>query len=186
MNEHLHAALGKSPDRMTCRIDAILCPDILPPMNRTTHFVAARIALWLNFVLMAVSAPPLFGQGASIVSPELHKDGSVTFRLNQPGAHEVLVALAGLETPLKMSQTQGIWSVTSAPLESGTYWYSYVVAVMDLVRDGRSISGAQPKAHRAAQRKGICSEGSGDAGCTHLASVGPQPGRLCAALILTR
>lgn len=62
-----------------------------------------------------------------MVSPELHGDGSVTFRLDQPGAHEVLVALAGLETPLKMSQTQGIWSVTSAPLESGTYWYSYVV-----------------------------------------------------------
>lgn len=96
-------------------------------MNWTTHSVSARFALWLNFVLMAVFVLPVVGQGAAMVSPELHRDGSVTFRLDQPGAHEVLVALAGLETPLKMSQTQGIWSVTSAPLESGTYWYSYVV-----------------------------------------------------------
>lgn len=96
-------------------------------MNRTTHFVSARFALWLNVVLMTTSVPPVFGQGATIVSPKLHRDGSVTFRLDQAGAHEVLVALAGLETPLKMSQTQGIWSVTSAPLESGAYWYSYVV-----------------------------------------------------------
>jgi enterochelin esterase-like enzyme len=111
--------LGRSPGPMMCRIDAILRPGILRSMNWTTHSVSARFALWLNFVWMAISVPA--------VSPELHRDGSVTFRLNQPGAHEVLVALAGLETPLKMSETKGIWSVTSAPLESGTYWYSFVV-----------------------------------------------------------
>lgn len=83
----------------------------------------ARIALWL----MASVPTTMFCQRATLVSPELHKDSSVTFRLERPGAHEVLVALAGLETPLKMTQAGGIWSVTSAPLESGTYWYSYLV-----------------------------------------------------------
>lgn len=79
-------------------------------------------------VVLATSMPmTVFGQATALVSPELHKDGSVTFRLQSPGAHEVLVALAGAETPLKMEQAQGVWSVTSAPLASGAYWYSYVV-----------------------------------------------------------
>jgi hypothetical protein len=69
----------------------------------------------------------MFGQRPPLVSPELHKDSSVTFRLERAGAHEVLVALAGLETPLKMTLAQGVWSVTSAPLASGAYWYSYIV-----------------------------------------------------------
>jgi len=84
---------------------------------------AARIA-----VVLAVSVPAaLFGQRTALVSPEAHKDGSVTFRLEQSGAHEVLVALAGQETPLKMTQADGIWSVTSASLMPGTYWYSYLI-----------------------------------------------------------
>jgi hypothetical protein len=79
-------------------------------------------------VLVAALVPTAtFGQRTTLVSPELHKDGSVTFRLERPGAHEVLVALAGLEAPLKMTQTEGVWSVTSASLASGTYWYSYLV-----------------------------------------------------------
>jgi len=76
---------------------------------------------------MATVPSAMFAQRTALVSPELHKDNSVTFRLEQPGAHEVLVALAGLEKPLKMTGAQGVWSVTSAPLLSGTYWYSYLV-----------------------------------------------------------
>ncbi len=79
--------------------------------------------------MLTASVPvATFGQGTALVSPEVHKDSStVTFRLARPGAHDVLVALAGLETPLKMTQADGVWSVTSAPLTSGTYWYSYLV-----------------------------------------------------------
>jgi enterochelin esterase family protein len=89
--------------------------------SKIVQHTAVRIA-----VVLAVSAPA-FGQGTPLVSPELHQDGSVTFRLERPGAHQVLVALAGLETPLKMTDLQGVWSVTSSPLASGVYWYSYLV-----------------------------------------------------------
>jgi len=78
-------------------------------------------------VLAALLPTAMFGQPAGLVSPELHKDCSVTFRLARPGARDVLVALAGLETPLKMTQREGTWSVTSGPLEAGSYWYSYIV-----------------------------------------------------------
>ena len=96
--------------------------------NLGRYFTSAQSALWSSVVMIAVSVPTaVFAQRTPVVSPEVHKDSSVTFRLDRSGDHEVLVALAGLETPLKMTQSQGVWSITSAPLESGTYWYSYVV-----------------------------------------------------------
>lgn len=90
-------------------------------------FFRPRMAVRIAVMLFASLPKASFCQGIALVSPELHKNGSVTFRLVQSGAHEVLVALAGLEAPLKMTLTQGVWSVTSAPLASGTYWYSYLV-----------------------------------------------------------
>ena len=87
---------------------------------------------WMNAIRLIVAAAgfvpaALFAQGSPGTSPELHSDGKVTFRLQRPGAHEVTVALAGVDTPLKMTQAQGVWSLTTDPLASGAYWYSYVV-----------------------------------------------------------
>jgi enterochelin esterase family protein len=92
-----------------------------------SEFVQSQTAIRIVVLLMASAPIAVLGQGAAVVSPELHNGGSVTFRLERPGAHEVLVTLAGLEIPLKMTQAQGVWEVTSAPLASGTYWYSYLV-----------------------------------------------------------
>jgi enterochelin esterase-like enzyme len=90
-------------------------------------FSPSPTALRVAVLVAALLPTATFGQRTSLVSPELHKDGSVTFRLERPGAHEALVALAVLETPLKMTQTEGVWSATSASLASGAYWYSYLV-----------------------------------------------------------
>lgn len=92
-----------------------------------SDFAQLQTAVWMAVVLAASVPMAVRGQRTALVSPELHKDGSVTFRLERSGAHEVLLTLAGLETPLKMTQAQGVWSVTSAPLASGAYWYSYLV-----------------------------------------------------------
>ncbi len=110
-------------------IISALCRDILRPMTRkrVNKFAQLQTAVWITIVLVALGPTATSGQGTALVSPEVHKDGTVTFRLQGPGAHDVEVPLAGLETPLKMTQGQGgIWSVTSAPLVSGTYWYSYL------------------------------------------------------------
>jgi hypothetical protein len=95
--------------------------------EKVSNFVQPQTAFRMAVLLMASMPAAMLAQRTALVSPELHKDSSVTFRLERPGAHEVLVALAGLETPLKMTQAEGTWSVTSAPLVSGTYWYSYLV-----------------------------------------------------------
>ena len=92
-----------------------------------SDFLQVQTAVRLAVLLVASAPMAVFGQGTALVSPESHKDGSVTFRLERSGAREVLVALAGLETPLKMTQSHGVWSVTSTPLAPGAYWYSYLV-----------------------------------------------------------
>jgi enterochelin esterase family protein len=95
--------------------------------NMLGDFTPFQTALLIAVLVAALVPTATFGQRTALVSPDLHKDGSMTFRLERPGAHEVLVALAGLQTPLKMTQAEGVWSATSAPLELGTYWYSYLV-----------------------------------------------------------
>jgi enterochelin esterase family protein len=94
--------------------------------NLTRPFASARGAVFAAFVFMVFMPVAVIAQPA-LVSPQVNNDGSVTFRLNRPGAHEVLVALAGLDSPLKMIEADGVWSVTTAPLASGPYWYSYIV-----------------------------------------------------------
>jgi len=63
---------------------------------------------------------------APLNSPEVHADGSVTFRFRAPNAVEVKLALEGSE-PLSMQKgEQGVWSVTTAALTPDYYGYSVV------------------------------------------------------------
>jgi enterochelin esterase family protein len=63
-----------------------------------------------------------------IVSPEVHADNRVLFRLRAPNAKEVAVAIEGSADPLPMQKDdQGIWSVSSGPLTPDFYGYSFLV-----------------------------------------------------------
>ncbi len=63
-----------------------------------------------------------------IVSPEVHADGSVTFRLLSPHAQKVSVGLEGLKDPLAMQKDeQGVWSVKTDVLPPDLYGYSFNV-----------------------------------------------------------
>jgi enterochelin esterase-like enzyme len=70
----------------------------------------------------------------ALVSPEVHSDRTVTFRLRAKDAREVQVAgewqLAGERlggnTSLKMD-SNGVWSVTIGPVEPDIYGYSLIV-----------------------------------------------------------
>jgi len=94
---------------------------------RILESISSQSIVCKGLLMLALLPTAMFGQRNALVSPELNKDNSVTFRLRRPGANEVLLALDGLQTPLKMTQADGIWSVTTAPLVSGTYSYSYLV-----------------------------------------------------------
>jgi enterochelin esterase-like enzyme len=69
----------------------------------------------------------------TLISPEVHADRRVTFRFRAPHAKDVSLALEGTQ-PLAMEQDeQGVWSVTTGPLEPDFYGYSVVVDGVSLI-----------------------------------------------------
>ena len=67
---------------------------------------------------LAAHAQQALGPGTGLVSPEIHPDHSVTFRIHAPKA--VTVRLAGdfLARPVDLTEgPDGVWSYTTAPLE---------------------------------------------------------------------
>jgi enterochelin esterase-like enzyme len=64
---------------------------------------------------------------APVRSPEVDKDGRVTFRIRAPNAKEVLLARDGAPRSAMQKDEQGVWSVTTEPLPPDLYPYSFVV-----------------------------------------------------------
>jgi enterochelin esterase family protein len=91
--------------------------------------------------------PPAQGRGGgrgaqdALVSPEVHPDRTVTFRIRFPQATTVTLTGDWLATPqtptggtVPMTKdADGVWSVTSAPLEATVHLYSFTV-------DGQAIA----------------------------------------------
>jgi len=68
-----------------------------------------------------------------IVSPEVQKDGRVTFRFNAPNAGKVEVELEGQAHGVAMQKDdQGTWTVTAGPYDPDIYGYS-------IVQDGQPL-----------------------------------------------
>jgi enterochelin esterase-like enzyme len=86
--------------------------------------------------LLAMAAPT-FAQ--PFVSPEVHDDGRVTFRLRAPNAKEVVVRCEGTK-PLPMQKDErGVWSVTTDPLEPDIYAYSFTVDGLRVIDPANSL-----------------------------------------------
>jgi enterochelin esterase-like enzyme len=62
-----------------------------------------------------------------VVSPEVLSDSRVVFRLRAPNAREVAVAREGAERILMQKDDQGVWTLTTEPLDPDLYAYSFVV-----------------------------------------------------------
>ncbi len=73
-----------------------------------------------------VAAPPV----DTLLSPDVHPDRTVTFRLRAPKASEVKVTgewmldYPSSKTPLT-KDAAGVWSVTLGPLTPNNYLYSF-------------------------------------------------------------
>ncbi|WP_029904284.1 esterase [Prevotella sp. 10(H)] len=66
--------------------------------------------------------------GSEIVSPEIHPNNSVTFRLHAPNAKEVKLTGEWTQGSIFMNKDdKGVWSHTTAPLSSNLYGYSFWV-----------------------------------------------------------
>lgn len=94
------------------------------------HFTSIlAVVLLVSFSLQAQENLP-YGQRKEIISPEIHADNSVTFRLTAPTANDVSVTgdfLAPGEEAKMTKDDDGIWSYTTHPLPSELYTYAFNV-----------------------------------------------------------
>ncbi len=79
----------------------------------------------LPVVLMLAVTTPAFSQ--PLLSPEVHSDGRVTFRLKAPNAKEVVLRCEGTKGGPMQKGEGGVWSFTTDPLEPDIYAYSFAV-----------------------------------------------------------
>jgi enterochelin esterase-like enzyme len=66
-------------------------------------------------------------------SPEVHSDRTVTFRFRDPNAKEVLLSRAGSTRVPMQKDEEGVWTVTTDPLEPDFYSYSFVADGVGLI-----------------------------------------------------
>jgi enterochelin esterase-like enzyme len=81
-------------------------------------------------VLLAAPVWPQAQPGDTLVSPEVHPDRRVTFRVRAPKASAVALAMDYMPagTPEKMTRDgEGVWSVTIGPLDPTVYIYTFNV-----------------------------------------------------------
>jgi enterochelin esterase family protein len=76
---------------------------------------------------------------APVISPEVHADRTVTFRLRAPNAQEVLLGREGTQRVAMQKGSDGIWTYTTDALESDFYGYSFVVDGVSLVDPSNSV-----------------------------------------------
>lgn len=100
-------------------------------------FARTAPSLLLVAALLAVATPettaqppqparPLAPMGP-VRSPEVAKDGRVTFRLRAPNAKQVTVVRAGVPPAAMQEDDQGVWSLTTDPLPPDIYPYTFNV-----------------------------------------------------------
>lgn len=91
-----------------------------------------RSIFFLLFIVIAASgyaqstAPPL-------ISPEVQADKRVTFRFRAPNAKGVSVAREGAHALPMQKDDQGVWSVTTDPLEPDFYGYTFTADGVSLL-----------------------------------------------------
>jgi enterochelin esterase family protein len=94
---------------------------------------SAVVAFLHCCALVALAAPPA---ADAVVSPEVHGDRRVTFRVYAPKASEVSVSgdwmAVGAKESMHKEGDDGVWSVTVGPLEPGANIYTFNVDGMTI------------------------------------------------------
>ncbi|MGO8736554.1 MAG: alpha/beta hydrolase-fold protein [Terriglobia bacterium] len=107
-------------------------------MNRTLLFyplvllVTSMVPGWAQSPQRPQPPPPL-------ISPEVHPDNRVTFRFRAPNVKEVLLARDGAKAVPMQKDEQGVWSVTTDPLEPDIYSYSFEADGVHLTDPSNSV-----------------------------------------------
>src|SRR2546422_6112885 len=97
-------------------------------MKRGPTTMTSALVLIVLAATAALAQPPAPPPPSPppVISPEVHPDRRVTFRLRAPNAREVVVERQGVKLAMEKDE-QGLWTVTTGPLEPDIYGYSFVV-----------------------------------------------------------
>ena len=88
-----------------------------------------RITLPILIAAAALAQQP----APPIKSHEVHPDRRVTFRFRAPNAKEVILSREGGQRVPMHKDDQGVWSVTTDPLEPDFYGYSFIADGVSLL-----------------------------------------------------
>jgi enterochelin esterase-like enzyme len=75
----------------------------------------------------------------SLVSPEVHVDGRVAFRLQAPNAKDVVLRCEGVTPATMQKDDKGVWSITTEPLAPDIYVYSFAVDGIRVLDPGNPV-----------------------------------------------
>jgi enterochelin esterase family protein len=98
----------------------------------------------LLFLLLALLCPASHLQASGyqrriLISPEVHSDGRVTFRLRAPNAKNVGVNVQFAQGVQPMTRNKsGVWSVTLGPVKPEIYEYNFVADGLQIVDPANS------------------------------------------------
>lgn len=76
---------------------------------------------------LILAVTPALALAQPVTSPEIHSNGSVTFRLLAPKAHEIQLNCEGVPHSNLIQDTNGVWSFTTQPLAPDIYTYTFEV-----------------------------------------------------------
>jgi enterochelin esterase-like enzyme len=131
--------VAKHSNLRTCKPSNVAACCIIPRRGRSEIEALMRgasqrgfmkktfLVLAILFMAFMADTAPTQTPPPPLISPEVHADKSVTFRFRAPNDKEVAVAIEGMAKPLPMQKDdQGVWSVTTEPLEPDYYGYAII------------------------------------------------------------
>jgi len=92
-------------------------------------FLAAFASIDFAQTPQRTQAPP----PPPLISPDVQPDHRVTFRFRDPNAKEVTFAREGTQPVPMQKDDQGVWSITTDPLEPDYYGYTFVADGVGLI-----------------------------------------------------
>ncbi|MGH7978356.1 MAG: esterase, partial [Limisphaerales bacterium] len=81
----------------------------------------------MKHILFAVLLTVMPALADAVVSPEVHPDGTITFRLSAPRATQVQLHCEGVPDSTMSKDADGVWTFTTQPLEPDIYSYTFDV-----------------------------------------------------------
>jgi enterochelin esterase family protein len=92
------------------------------------HMTRQSLLMMVAFApVWLLAQTPVAPAQAVKMGPEVHADGTVTFRFRAPNAKEVFLSREGAQKLAMERDESGVWSVTTGALEPDYYGYTYAV-----------------------------------------------------------